>query len=586
MTKWIGGGGSGSGGGGTAINVKDFGAVGDGLTDDTDAIRLAAATGRAVFFPAGTYWCAPNLDLASPRIQGAGRGDVTITLTAGNYLVDSNQLWVDTHIEGLTVVGGAGAIRNRFTGVNVTGNHTVIDCNFYDYTGPAISTSASDMPLWSIERCLFRGANQTTTVGVALNGLTDRNIIRGNEFQRNYVHIKLGAGGNNSYIQNNDFVQYSAPVGGLRRAFVWVVPAPSAVNSGSGFVLADNKCGNENLGVDDLRLAYADEGTGTNFGDRLPVYTADSAGYITGHTIRGGLFNGANSVGNPVVYSTTPNVRGCDISGLVLAGTAPSYIMQIRSPSTTLAPETAGNQVRDLNLSDQAFTPLTVTNQVGWVSPAQALESTGSRPTTVPGGGRAAGFAKLLSARIGAFTYILGASAAAVTDSLGGTDAAEITLTSGAGDLYAYPPAGALRSGTPVWIEFDLRSGTSDSVSAVAVLFGLDTSPGGVPSNYFRRIVAPASTWTPYRFLTYSPIVSDNVLLKFQRAAGGTGNKFQLGRVRMYHAREPLASDLVLPDVSTTTSAPTAGGGTALPATPAGYATVFINGTPRQIPYY
>lgn len=37
------------------INVKDFGAKGDGVTDDTEAFKAAAAKGRNVFVPAGTY---------------------------------------------------------------------------------------------------------------------------------------------------------------------------------------------------------------------------------------------------------------------------------------------------------------------------------------------------------------------------------------------------------------------------------------------------------------------------------------------------------------------------------------------------
>lgn len=37
------------------INVRDFGAVGDGVTDDTSAFEAAAATGRAAFVPEGKY---------------------------------------------------------------------------------------------------------------------------------------------------------------------------------------------------------------------------------------------------------------------------------------------------------------------------------------------------------------------------------------------------------------------------------------------------------------------------------------------------------------------------------------------------
>lgn len=37
------------------VSVKDYGAVGDGLTDDTAAITVAAASGKTLFWPDGTY---------------------------------------------------------------------------------------------------------------------------------------------------------------------------------------------------------------------------------------------------------------------------------------------------------------------------------------------------------------------------------------------------------------------------------------------------------------------------------------------------------------------------------------------------
>ena len=37
------------------VSVKDFGAKGDGITNDTDAIDAALATGKTIYFPQGTY---------------------------------------------------------------------------------------------------------------------------------------------------------------------------------------------------------------------------------------------------------------------------------------------------------------------------------------------------------------------------------------------------------------------------------------------------------------------------------------------------------------------------------------------------
>ena len=51
---------------GAAVNVKDFGAVGDGVTDDTAAIQAAIDSGaESIFFPSGTYNITDGLDISS-----------------------------------------------------------------------------------------------------------------------------------------------------------------------------------------------------------------------------------------------------------------------------------------------------------------------------------------------------------------------------------------------------------------------------------------------------------------------------------------------------------------------------------------
>ena len=45
-----------------SISVKDYGATGDGVTDDTAALQAAIATGKSLFWPAGTYLITSTLD--------------------------------------------------------------------------------------------------------------------------------------------------------------------------------------------------------------------------------------------------------------------------------------------------------------------------------------------------------------------------------------------------------------------------------------------------------------------------------------------------------------------------------------------
>src|SRR5262245_55192086 len=65
----------------TSINVKDYGAKGDGIADDLAALMAAlnaAATGANVFFPVGTYRVAKPLPWSWSNVRMVGYG-ATIT---------------------------------------------------------------------------------------------------------------------------------------------------------------------------------------------------------------------------------------------------------------------------------------------------------------------------------------------------------------------------------------------------------------------------------------------------------------------------------------------------------------------------
>lgn len=78
------------------INVKDFGAVGDGIVDDTTAIQTALNTGSDLVLPEGIYLCGKLTMMDNQSITGVGRKSVLktkstdIALAHGSYCSISN----------------------------------------------------------------------------------------------------------------------------------------------------------------------------------------------------------------------------------------------------------------------------------------------------------------------------------------------------------------------------------------------------------------------------------------------------------------------------------------------------------------
>lgn len=73
------------------VSVKDFGAVGDGVTDDTVAIQAAvdAAAGRPVYVPAGTYVITSTIDMESAATSTFNQGPQLIGDGIGKTIFDN-----------------------------------------------------------------------------------------------------------------------------------------------------------------------------------------------------------------------------------------------------------------------------------------------------------------------------------------------------------------------------------------------------------------------------------------------------------------------------------------------------------------
>lgn len=540
------GGGSGSLG---VINVKDYGAVGDGTTDDTTAINAAVTAqlagiraGTPVYFPAGVYvYTGPGFDVATPWFVGAGRSSTYIDLTGTDYFIDANQAFSMLWVSGLLFYSGTGAIRNRYTGSNVNGHMVVRDCAFDSYTGAAITTNANDGPYWKIHGNTFKALDSSSTsMGVALSGLLDSVSIVDNSFVRNQVHVKLAQGGNNAYLRNNDFLQFSNT--GTGRTALWIVPNATGTNSGAGLVVNSNKFGNESYESTDYKILVADEGTGATFGERLPTVAADSTGYVTGGAFSENHYQFSGS-GGPLIYSTTPNLGGLKVDGFTAGGM--TEVIKFRTTPTGIVPDLLTNQIGPIRVGDEngAPPPISLAGGVGRVvDPAGVFESDTYAPHSQPGGSALTAFARLDTAKVNSWTVTGTTTKAAATDALGGTDAITVTGPSGGAEIYNSLDSTKLRAHAPMWVELDVRAVSGSAATTLSVIVKTTSNTSQTMRRTF-TLPSVAAGWQRIRYLVYPRSTASTMAVVVWSYAAGD---FRIGRARIYHAREPQMFEHVL----------------------------------------
>ena len=116
------------------VSVKDFGAVGDGTTDDTAAIQAALNAAYQVFLPTGTFRITSTITISSAgSLIGEGFGSIIVNnavtrgvFTAGNNVIIANLRVVGT---GSTTghVDGRGAIHCENATNVIIDNVKVVD---------------------------------------------------------------------------------------------------------------------------------------------------------------------------------------------------------------------------------------------------------------------------------------------------------------------------------------------------------------------------------------------------------------------------------------------------------------------------
>lgn len=150
------------------VSVKDFGAVGDGVEDDTAAILAAMAAGNKVYLPSGTYIFSNSAAPATVRMVGDGIGKSIIKWKSpsaeSNLFALSGVVTIE--VEGITFDGDrsnqtdSAGYYGFFGGVVASGSRIVLSrCEFKNgritdivLVGP---TASGNFATVEIDRCSF-----------------------------------------------------------------------------------------------------------------------------------------------------------------------------------------------------------------------------------------------------------------------------------------------------------------------------------------------------------------------------------------------------------------------------------------------
>ena len=175
-----------------SVSVKDFGATGNGTTDDTVAIQAALTSGAAnVLFPSGTYKVTATLTTATNQVlQGEGNYASIITYTANSSIINQSvscslkNLQISVYAQGNAYTSTLISITT--TSAAIQGNCLLDNVLLYANTTSATATAYA--------------LNASTTGYFAyntVNGLITRGAWG--------LSIKLNCDASGSFIQANTF---------------------------------------------------------------------------------------------------------------------------------------------------------------------------------------------------------------------------------------------------------------------------------------------------------------------------------------------------------------------------------------------
>ena len=226
----------------TELNVKNYGALGDGSTDDTAAIilGLAAAGGRTLLFPSGTYVVAVDTTVmftpeATTRIQGeAGtvlRFNMTDTATYSLFdLANAEVTFSDIKIELNTSVTGGTVVVFQWQANGLYLHNVEVD--------GGVTTDISGSHVFQVINCSSSGTFGRLAIDNCYWHDVTRMWLRANASTAVVTDIRVSS----SHFVNSESTMFAmnAPLGSITNvAFTgntWRDPFINAVQTDSFFI--------------------------------------------------------------------------------------------------------------------------------------------------------------------------------------------------------------------------------------------------------------------------------------------------------------------------------------------------------------
>lgn len=232
------------------MSVKDFGAAGDGVADDTGAFQRALAASDNVFVPQGTYRITSTIALGEGQsLHGVG---------------DASEIMTN-HAITVIQIGGS---YNRIANLKLFGGDTGL--KFAGMSGPCVNNAVVDVSIWQAQTGILMDGGADTGKPVYWNNFT--RVLVAQPFVNGIHLMRSGAGdtpnanrftqcrvyslgattsGHGVYVEegsfNNSFTDFEANVNTTAQACV-------RCGSGSNKTLFVNLYTESHNGVPNVRL--------------------------------------------------------------------------------------------------------------------------------------------------------------------------------------------------------------------------------------------------------------------------------------------------------------------------------------------